>query len=130
MAHQTNQCPRAKVQDSVQKHQQTILTSCVSCEGEFLWHCHTVLLCLLPDLLQPFDYRDRKYPRNVSLPFMQADLSKTDCIKKSRVSDCHAFCEPCCLDFSIGHGGFKDVTEHRGSTMYQKCSRALTHQPH
>jgi len=56
--------------------------------------------------------------------FQDSWLTQTDCIKRSRVSNTHAFCEPCRSDFSIGHGGQHDITKHLKSEKHRSNYRA------
>lgn len=48
-------------------------------------------------------------------------------ITKSNVSQNHAFCKICRTDFSIGHGGKTDVSQHEKTNKHKRAQEAQKH---
>lgn len=66
-----------------------------------------------------------KRTKTVNQKFKKDYTVKYPVITVSRVSESHAFCSACRLDFSVAHGGMNDCTKHVGSVSHkQKASVA------
>lgn len=69
--------------------------------------------------------KKRKPTKTVKQKFKKDYTVKYPVIVPSRVSESHAFCTICRLDFTVAHGGLNDCTKHVGSVSHkQKASVA------
>ncbi len=61
---------------------------------------------------------DQRYKKDYSIKF--------PVIIASKLSDSHAFCTACCLDFSVAHGGVNDCTKHMASSGHKQKAGVLS----
>ncbi|KAG8590542.1 hypothetical protein GDO81_006790 [Engystomops pustulosus] len=57
--------------------------------------------------------------------FKDAWMKEHPFLKKSRRGNSFAFCELCAADFSVGHGGYNDITRHIATDKHGGSAKAM-----